>query len=83
MVGLGTYAADPVCDHRHILSKTTDAEPLKTPQLRDLEICIFDIPCLIEEYLYPAVAFEPRDRIDRYPFQTILPFRIELGRLYL
>ena len=39
-------------------------EPLKTPELHDMEARLFDLAGLVEPNGNLAVAFDPRDRID-------------------
>jgi hypothetical protein len=82
VVGFRADAADSLGYLGHILSQPSFAELLKAPEFWHLEVRIFYLTCVIEEYLYFAMAFEPGDGVYSYLFHfTLALLNSESGKL--
>jgi hypothetical protein len=82
VVSFRTDTADSLGYLGHILGQPSFGELLEAPQFRDLEIAIFYLASVVEEYLYLAVAFQPGDRVYGYFFHFILALlNSESGKL--
>ena len=77
VMGLGTDAADPSGQVRHVLGRPAHAELLETPQLRDLQVGIGHVALVIQEDVDLAVTFEPGDGINRYAFHSLAKLRVD------
>jgi len=65
VMGRRADATDARRDPGHLFRRPTYAEPLKAPQLRNLEKGAFHVPVLVQKDLDLAVAFQPGNGIDR------------------
>jgi hypothetical protein len=82
MMGFRTDAADALGNLWHVFSKPPFAEPLETPEFRNLEIAVGYRPLVVKENLNLGVALEPGYRVNRYLVHfTLALLSSESGRL--
>ena len=74
-------AADAVGQGRHVLHRTADTERFEAAQLRDLEVRVLDVACVIKDDLDLAVTLEASDGIDADTCHDRPPWSSEAARL--
>ena len=74
VMGGRSDAADSGDNPRDLFYRSSQTEDLKSPQLRNLKIGIFNIPLIVQKKFNLPMSFQSGDWIDRYLFHGNLFF---------